>query len=166
MNRLKVLADFRRTAAPEHLKEFASSIAGFSEPIIERACSAIERSERGERETGFPDLGRLLNECRAAAQSIREDSNTWSLTRYKDCLMFDRYLADQVKHYKRTTHEICEAHPAMARAWAAWKNQLAAGTLICPQWCDACEGQRYLVTVDDKGDRWARRCPHCREGAA
>jgi hypothetical protein len=143
--RLTTMANLRRSTTPEHIEEFASSLVGFSEPIIDRACTLIERSPRGERETAFPELGRLLDECRAAAQTIREDSHTWSLSRYID---------------------LCEAYPARSYAWIAWKNQKAAGTLICPQWCDYCEGQRYLVTIDANGDRWARRCPHCREGAA
>ena len=155
------MANFRRSQIPENLSEFASAISGFSEPIIDRACENIERTIPQGRETAFPNLGVLLDECRAAAQTIRDESHTWTLSRYKDCKMFDDYLTDQVKHYNRTSHEICEAHPSMAIAWTAWKNQKAAGTLICPLWCDACEGQRFLVTIEE-GERWARRCPHCR----
>ena len=160
------MASLRRSQIPENLEAFASAITGFSEPIIERACHNIEITVPQGREPAFPVLGTLVSECRAAAQIIRDESNTWSLSRYKDCLMFDRFMADQVKHYNRTTHDICEAYPSMAIAWTAWKNQKAAGTLICPQWCDLCEGNRYLVAIDEAGDRWARRCAACRSASA
>ena len=158
--------NLRQSEIPENLDEFASALTGFSDSIVDRACTNIERTDPHAHHPTFPALGVLLDECRAAAQTIREESHTWSLTRYKDCKMFDDFINDQIKHYKRTQQEICEAHPSMSYAWIAWKNQKAAGTLICPAWCDYCEGQRYLVTVDDKGDRWARRCPHCREANA
>jgi hypothetical protein len=161
MTRLRTMNNLRQSEIPDHLDDFASALTGFSDAIIDRACHNIEITDPEAHHPTFPSLGVLLDECRAAAQTIRDESHTWSLTRYKECKMFDDYLADQVKHYNRTSQQICEAYPAMAIAWTAWKNQKAAGTLICPQWCEACEGRRYLVTIID-GERWARRCPHCR----
>jgi hypothetical protein len=173
INRLTTMNNLRQSEIPEQLEDFASALSGFSEPIIDRACHNIEITDPESHHPTFPALGLLLDECRAAAQIIRDESTTWSLSRYKDCLMFDRYLNDitspDPKHPNikpKTQQEVCDAHPSMSYAWIAWKNQKAAGTLICPQWCDYCEGGRYLVTVDENGDRWARRCPHCRSANA
>ena len=122
MTRLRTMNNLRQSEIPEQLEEFASGLSGFSDAIIDRACHNIEITDPEAHHPTFPSLGVLLDECRAAAQIIRDESHTWSLTRYKDCKMFDDYLADQIKNYKRTQQEVCEAHPAMTYAWMTWNR--------------------------------------------
>jgi hypothetical protein len=183
------MAAMRRTSPPEHIDDFAASL-GRRYPLhaIDRACTRIEETAREKGEAAFPDLGTLLDECRRSASRVVAvvGRALWSISDYRDCVYFDRFLRDMTTpdpahphRVVKTQKDVLEAYPSQARKWIAWKNQLAAGSLECPGWCPLCEGTTWVIRfadgseIDDlrkdaeyvdkrkSEDSMAIRCPRC-----
>lgn len=133
----------------------------YPQVVIERACHNIEHTERARGEPAFPSLGRLLNECRVARSVTQAQSSDWTVERYRACRDFEVWLEEKVEMGK-SRDAILKEHPKEAAAYLAWKKQLRTGTLVCPGWCDVCEGVGTLLRTDEEGDRFARPCPACR----
>jgi hypothetical protein len=154
------MADLRRATLPENLTAYVGSLSGFALQAIESACRVLERETISERQSRFPELGRVLDLCRREQQAQSSDDDTlWSLVRYRQTHYFDQWLNEQAGMGKRI-EDLLAAHPDEAPAWRLWSRQLADGTLRCPQWCATCEGDRMLITTKN-GRNTARSCPDC-----
>jgi hypothetical protein len=162
------MADLRRGKLPDNLAAYAAALAGFTQDAIDRACTGFERTRRQEGEAAFPELGAMLDACRA---HMRPDPKTaWTLERYAWVHNFDRWLEEQIAQ-GADREGLLQAHPEMRGSWVAFKNQTAAGTIQIPAgWCSRCGGRRR-VPVDDEGRPWTntknpaaglRPCPDCR----
>lgn len=69
---LATMAAFRQASvSDETLDLYSAQLAadGIALEDIEAACHEIARAERAEGETAFPDYGRLVRYCRAAAHT-------------------------------------------------------------------------------------------------
>lgn len=111
------------------------------------------------RSNFFPTPAVIEQECLAMPKPPAR-ANLWTVERYRECREFDRYLEEQPPGQRE---QICQQHQGIASARAAWKNQLAAGTLHCRGWCDDCEGRGLKVITDAQGKRLAVPCPSCED---
>ncbi len=100
-----------------------------------------------------------IRQERAQAAAAAAATN-WTLNRYRQARDFDLFLTEQIASGK-SREQVLRQFPGMAASWTAWHNHRAAGTLHCPQWCDTCEGDRFLLEQVD-GRSVARPCPACR----
>jgi hypothetical protein len=168
-NRLTQLANLRRTKTPESLEAFASALSGFGQDAINRACERIETADVEKGEPAFPRLGKLLEECRreASTHHPRGDVRYWHLDDYRNCHDFDAFVQSEIEDHHKTLAQVLTQYPIMARRWLAWKKQKDAGTLVCPNWCETCKGQRMIETtmetLDGKTETAAEPCPTCRK---
>jgi hypothetical protein len=71
VNRLSQLAiDRQAIVSSEALKQFASSLSGFSENAIDLACYRLGEATIGTYETRWPEKAKFLQACRDAEQEI------------------------------------------------------------------------------------------------
>jgi hypothetical protein len=159
------LANLRRTRIPEDLQAFTSALSGFGQEAINRACERIETSDIERNEPAFPRLGKLLEECRREASTHHPDGDIhfWTVDDYRMCKAFDTFMHDEEELHHKTQAQVMTTFPGMARKWMAWKKQLDEGTLICPHWCDRCDGIGWVFITDDQGEQAAKRCPDCKK---
>ena len=156
LKRLTRLAEVRQGKAPEDLTPYREALCKFPEHIIDHACGELEKAEVEPYETRFPELGKLLKLCRQRENEVRnEEANTWTLDRYKWAYWFDQQMSERMRDGK-TREELLRERPDMAPMWVAWHNQKQAGTLICPAWCDLCEGDGVIVKTPS-GEVWDSR---------
>jgi hypothetical protein len=81
---LAELADMRRASLPEKLKTYAEALLGFSLEAIQRACTTLSHEPVTEKQSRFPELGRMIEACRSAQQNIAiDDDACWTLVRYR-----------------------------------------------------------------------------------
>jgi hypothetical protein len=64
------LAELRGAKPPsiDAVNALASSLAGFSESVVDQACETLENAPRGEYEAAMPTLAMLMDACRTAAR--------------------------------------------------------------------------------------------------
>jgi hypothetical protein len=150
----------------ETLEHYSSSLSGFSDAAIERACAELERKTLSEFEPRFPPLAELLSACRkATGDLVRPPETEWTMERYRLMVWFDKWLTEQIEE-GATREVLLAAHPEVAPAWVRWKNQRLNGTIQIPAgWCDKCEGHGVRVRNDLNGPRSVLRC-ECRRQAA
>ncbi len=132
--------------------------------MIDEACEIIEESERGKGESAFPELGRIIGECkRVASKHTRSGGDTyWTIERYGDAKNFDTWIRETAKIRKIGVLELAEQYPDMIAMWKLWTKQRKDGSIDCPGWCDQCEGRRMIVTYDETTkNSFAVRCPSC-----
>lgn len=165
----------RRGKVPDDLVGYASALSGFSQNAIDQACTSFERARRQEGETAFPELGAMLEACRL--HSRPDPATTWTVQRYRECRDFDLYVTEQMEDRRCTSEDVIAGYlnvqdiakravrEGVVYAWTAWRNQRARGTIHCPNWCERCSGDRYLIT-EFRGKRAAAPCPDCRRGSA
>lgn len=171
--RLKRLAVMRRTAPPEHVEDFAEKLLRrFDYNAIDRMCGLIEETRREKGEAAFPDLGTLIDECRALRTQQKLGANDWTIKAYAEAKTFDLYRRDEIEHrcerdakagrpVNRSAvvdvfdRELREKTPSQYIAWLAWAKQRRDGTLNCPGWCDECEGERVVTRYEDGSKPWS-----------
>lgn len=153
-----------KTPDPELFTSYASSLSRFPLSVIDTVCTQIEESPRRQGEPTFPDLGTLIEMCRREASRIvpKEGRTYWSLSDYRECVWFDRFLKDQTQYdpehpnrVPKTGHEIRDAFPSMARLHMRWLKAMQFKMVDCPDWCDECEGQRIVVRYADGSKPWS-----------
>lgn len=180
--RLNALNSARQgNATSEALAYYVESLTGFSMQAIDMACRVIEAQAVKEFESRMPELGRLLELCRDSEQAMLNRTPVWSLQDYKLCMWAEAWFQEQMRDHGISLEEAVKRCPKAGKdvipMWRVWRKERDAGTLICPMWCERCEGSGTLVVNArheiydvryDEGQRFAMRCPACREarGAA
>jgi hypothetical protein len=159
------MANLRRTKTPDNLEAFASALSGFGQEAINRAITRIEEADVTQGEPAFPRLGKLLEECRkeASTYKLNGDLHHWSIDEYRKCKDFDKYMQEQMETYHMTEAQMLLRFPGTARKWLAWKKQLRDGTLVCPHWCDVCDGVGWLFSINEDQEQVAVRCHACKK---
>lgn len=162
----------KRSANPaaKTIQEYALALSRYSEDSVRIACEMLSGEEIAPFATRWPELSRLEGLCR---QYERPADNSWTVERYRECRDFDLWLTGQMQERNCSREALITTylnvpnaaeravHEGMVYAWTAWRNQLDAGTINCPGWCETCSGDRYIVS-EFRGRRAAAPCPSCR----
>lgn len=164
-----MLASLRAAPVPESLDAYASSLSGFPERAIDKACIAVERSAPAQFGSKFPSLGEMLEACRKAELGIRYPKDVeWTVERYREAFELNQYVDEEIasgKDRSAVLDPIRANHPGLFAMWVAWRNQAEAGTIQVPErWCVVCRGRAVLVDRLPSGALQVRDC-QCRAAA-